>query len=571
MVFVGCSSNDGGQPQPTFQGFLSRLDADTGHVIWKRKMSPDNFGQGGGYSGVGVWGSSPAIDYSRNTVYCTTGNNYELPQSVLNCINNDAVSDKKSCMDPTNYVDSIVAINIDNGQVRWAKNFNGVDYWNIKLCPNHDSCGPYYKDYDFAQGPMLFNANGVDVVGAGDKGGVFYAVNRDNGQLIWSRRTGQGTSGGGMLHGSTIDDRHVYVGDTNNWGNPTTLKDGSVCAGYQGYWSALEKNTGAIVWQKCNPTGYKAFGPLTSAPGGLMFAGSIDPNGNLFALRSTDGAIVWNSQLGGSVGSGAALTGDYLIWGSGYSKWGIASPGNRLAAYKLGSGSGMPATPLPTSSYDTRGCWTCPAGETHWFMAGISTAPDGDGCACVPYSAPPPSTSTTSPTSYDTRGCWTCPAGETHWFMAGIASAPGGDRCACVPYSAPTPSTPSTSSPTSYNTRGCWTCPAGEIHWFMAGISTAPGGDRCACVPSGGSTPTTRAPSPTSYDTRGCWTCPAGETHWFMAGIASAPGGDSCACVPNNGSSTNPPCWTCPEGWKHWDELGMSQPGNGDKCQCIHE
>jgi hypothetical protein len=490
-----------------------------------------------GYTGVGVWGSSPAIDYGRNTVYCTTGNNYELPQSVITCINNGG---GKACMDPTNYVDSIVAINIDTGAVRWATNFNGVDYWNTKLCPKHDSCGPNYKDFDFGQGPMLFTVNGVDAVGAGQKGGLVHAVNRDNGQPIWTTRTGEGTAGGGMLHGSTVDDKHIYVGDTNNWGEPKTLKDGSVCAGFQGYWSALDKNTGAIVWQRCNPTGYKAFGPLTSVPGGLMFAGSIDPAGKAYAFRAADGAIVWQTELGGAVGSGAALTGDYLIWGAGYSKWGIGSAGRRITAFKVG-GSNTPTTTLPGTP------------------------------------------STVSPTSYDTRNCWTCPADQIHWFQAGLATAPGGDRCACVPYSgtpttsttAPGPST--TASPTSYDTRGCWTCPAGQIHWFQAGLATAPGGDRCACVPySGSPTTTTRAPgSSTTAAPSPCWTCPAGQIHWFDAGMASAPGGDRCACVqggaapsPNTPSTTSS-CWTCPSGWKHWYELGMSAPGNGDRCQCI--
>jgi polyvinyl alcohol dehydrogenase (cytochrome) len=314
-VFVGCSSNDVGSPVITFRGSLSRLDADTGAVIWKAYMTPQ------GYTGVGVWGSSPAIDYSRNTVYCTTGNNYELPASVLNCINSGG---GKECMAKNNYVDSIVALNIDTGAVRWATNFNGIDWWNLHVCTDESNCAPLNKDFDFAQGPMLFKVNGVDAVGAGQKGGLVHAVNRDNGNPIWTTKLGEGTSGGGMLHGSTVDDKYIYVGNTNNWGQPWTLVDGSVCEGFQGYWSAIDKNTGSIVWQKCNPTGYRAYGPLTSVPGGLMFAASIDPAGAAYAFRASDGAIVWQTELGGSVGSGAALTGNYLIWGSGYSKWGVS-------------------------------------------------------------------------------------------------------------------------------------------------------------------------------------------------------------------------------------------------------
>ncbi|KAL0480709.1 hypothetical protein AKO1_007003 [Acrasis kona] len=77
-------------------------------------------------------------------------------------------------------------------------------------------------------------------------------------------------------------------------------------------------------------------------------------------------------------------------------------------------------TKAPTSAPTTTrppNCWTCPAGQTHWYDAGLTTAPGGDRCACVPD---------------NNRGCWTCPPGYIHWFNAGLTSAPGGDRCACV-------------------------------------------------------------------------------------------------------------------------------------------
>ncbi|KAL0477760.1 trypsin PRSS [Acrasis kona] len=55
-----------------------------------------------------------------------------------------------------------------------------------------------------------------------------------------------------------------------------------------------------------------------------------------------------------------------------------------------------------------------------------------------PDGTSPPATPTTTSApapgaGYDTRGCWTCPAGFIHWFQrGGYTSAPGGDRCACV-------------------------------------------------------------------------------------------------------------------------------------------
>ncbi|KAL0490808.1 hypothetical protein AKO1_009603 [Acrasis kona] len=116
-----------------------------------------------------------------------------------------------------------------------------------------------------------------------------------------------------------------------------------------------------------------------------------------------------------------------------------------------------------------------------------------------PETQPPAPTTTPAPTEYDTRGCWTCPPNFTHWFRQGLSEAPGGDKCACVPVAAaPTTTLPpaptTTSAPTDYDTRGCWTCPPNYIHWFQR-LSESPDGDRCSCVPIG--TPTT-TPAPTT-------------------------------------------------------------------------
>ncbi len=56
------------------------LDAKTGAILWKTYMAPP------GYSGNAVWGSSPAIDTKRKSVYIATGNNYTVPQSVSDCV-----------------------------------------------------------------------------------------------------------------------------------------------------------------------------------------------------------------------------------------------------------------------------------------------------------------------------------------------------------------------------------------------------------------------------------------------------------------------------------------------------
>ena len=66
--------------QLSFRGSMLALDLDTGAILWKTYTTPE------GYTGNAVWGSSPAIDTKRGQLYIATGNNYSVPQSVLDCV-----------------------------------------------------------------------------------------------------------------------------------------------------------------------------------------------------------------------------------------------------------------------------------------------------------------------------------------------------------------------------------------------------------------------------------------------------------------------------------------------------
>jgi uncharacterized Zn-binding protein involved in type VI secretion len=185
-------------------------------------------------------------------------------------------------------------------------------------------------------------------------------------------------------------------------------------------------------------------------------------------------------------------------------------------------------------------------------------------CQCVRSSTTTTTTKSPTPTSYDTKGCWTCPSGYTHWFNAGVAQAPGGDQCACVKSSSTPTTTTTTKSPTTATTKSpttttkspqattikptpyCWTCPNGYTHWFTAGLSTAPGGDQCACVKSSSATTTTtkspttstKAPVTTTNPTPYCWTCPVGMKHWYELGMAQPT--DQCACYTDTTGGSSP-------------------------------
>src|SRR5262249_45286136 len=82
IAYVGIASAEEGavvvkgMPCCVSRGSVVAVDVKTGKIKWQTYMVPDNGGKLGGYSGGGVWGSTPVIDPNRNSVYVGTGNNY---------------------------------------------------------------------------------------------------------------------------------------------------------------------------------------------------------------------------------------------------------------------------------------------------------------------------------------------------------------------------------------------------------------------------------------------------------------------------------------------------------------
>lgn len=197
--YVGTSSLEEGLSIAeccTFRGSMVRLDLRTGKISWQTFMLPDNNGKLGEYSGAAIWGSSPAIDVNRKLVYIATGNLYTAPPDVVECQekqNNKTVPDSPNpCIKPENHEESMLALDMDTGEIKWFRELGGYDAW-FSACGDltTPNCPPGPNpDADFGEAPMLFSihVNGTkrDVVVAGQKTGFVWALNCDNGDIIWS-------------------------------------------------------------------------------------------------------------------------------------------------------------------------------------------------------------------------------------------------------------------------------------------------------------------------------------------------------------------------------------------------
>lgn len=343
-VFVGVASQEEalaavapGYPCCSFRGSMLALDIDTGAILWKTTMAPE------GFSGNAIWGSAPAVDAKRGQVYVATGNNYSVPQSVLDCVTaaGDDPAAQAACLPADNHFDSVLALDIATGAIRWATRALPYDAWTVDCIPfvgDGSNCPePAGPDYDFGQAPALYTARGgdgkkVELVGAGQKSGQYWALNPDSGQVVWVTQAGPGGTAGGLQWGSAVDGQRVYTANANSNRVPWTLPSGAETL--EGVWSALDASTGELLWQLSPPNGGSASGPATVA-NGVMFGCTLDALGHMYALNAATGQVLWSFASGGSCLSGAAISRGEVFWGSGYGNVGFGTPNNRLYAFTL--------------------------------------------------------------------------------------------------------------------------------------------------------------------------------------------------------------------------------------------
>lgn len=320
----------------TFRGSVVALDTATGKVIWKSYSVQDTpkpfkknssgtqmFGPAGG----AIW-VAPTIDAKRGVVYVGTGNSYTDVETA--------------------HTDAVMAFDLATGKVRWTNQLMPKDNFlvgcrqpGVGNCP--EQAGP---DYDFGSSVILrILPNGKQVILAGQKSGVMYALDPDNkGKKIWEAKVGAGGALGGIEWGFAADGENVYVPMADVGG--ANRKPGI---------TALKISTGEKLWHVPAPAAKCAWGTArclnsqsaaaTAIPG-AVFSGTAD--GTLRAYAAKDGAILWgydtaqtiqtvNAGLtkGGTLdGGGAVVVNGMLYTNSGYGRL-IGQPGNLLLAFSV--------------------------------------------------------------------------------------------------------------------------------------------------------------------------------------------------------------------------------------------
>lgn len=322
----------------TFRGGVVALDANTGERQWTfhtvPEPQPTRINAAGtqmyGPSGAPVW-SVPTVDEDRGLLYFGTGENYTAPANEFS--------------------DAIIALRLETGELAWANQTIAGDTWNGACGSTRANCpeerGP---DFDFGAPPILTTLpNGKDIILAGQKSGMIYAMDPDNnGETLWSARAGMGGYNGGVHWGMSSNGEVLFVGIADTPGHHMTV--GPPRHGVHAFdaatgeplWSTIEEKLCDDLNARCFPS---ASAPLT-ATDDLIFAGGLDATMRIYS--ATTGERLWSFDalidyvtvngvpaFGGSLdSSGPVLIDNKLVVNSGYDKFRLL-PGNALLVFEV--------------------------------------------------------------------------------------------------------------------------------------------------------------------------------------------------------------------------------------------
>jgi polyvinyl alcohol dehydrogenase (cytochrome) len=342
-------------------GMLQAVDPYTGQIKWTYNTSADatyNANTGTrGPNGMSVWGT-PLIDAANGSIIIGTGQNLSLPATTNS--------------------DSIVALNINTGAVKWVYQSTAGDAWNAACeaptgLDSHCS-RPQGGDFDFGAPPILASLpNGSKAIIAGAKNGAVYSLNPKTGTLNWSKRLGVGGSLGGIHWGMAIDSQNVYAAVTDILVNKIqrlsimdllNLKNAigqnmAPSPGARPGLYALDLSTGNLVWEKHLTHNYQGttyaslFSAALSVTNDVLLAGNL--NGEVKAFRTSNGDELWSydtvlniRDINGADGNGGTIdsvgpvpAGRDLFVNSGYSSFGVTN------AYQAGGGNALFVFRLP--------------------------------------------------------------------------------------------------------------------------------------------------------------------------------------------------------------------------------
>jgi PQQ-dependent dehydrogenase (methanol/ethanol family) len=307
MVIVGSAGGEW-----ALRGFVAAYDAQTGRERWRWMGTDPKTYEGNSWQGGGamVW-TTPAIDPKLGLVIFSTGN----PNPDL---------DGTKRVGDNLYSDSIVALDVHSGQLKWFYQEVKHDVW----------------DYDAASNVVLFDVhqNGETIPAAAEAGKVGWV-------FILDRRTG-----------ALIRKSDPYVMMSKNMFSTPTAAGVDMLPGANGgaEWSppAYSPQTHYLYILAMDQLMHFTTKPAASEPG-LIRLGSAFTNvkpggiqdGPFVAVDVETGKLAWQYQAPQPLIGGALATAGNLVFmgeGNGWFEAFNAKSGDLLWRYNLGAGVNAP-------------------------------------------------------------------------------------------------------------------------------------------------------------------------------------------------------------------------------------
>src|SRR2546429_5541962 len=267
-------------PKVHGRGNVVALNAKPGKLRWRTYTVPP------AHDGGAVW-SSPTIDKRLGRVYVGTGNAYHAPAART--------------------TDSSLALAARPGRIRGHFQATAGDVWNAT---EGIANGP---DHDFGASPQLFSGpGGQPLVGAGQKSGTYWAVDRRTLKPVWNTTIGTGSEVGGILGSTATDGRRIY--------GPDTLGGEEWALGTDGSRKWTSADGGPIKWSS------------TAVANGVVY--SSDTIGFLNAHDAATGVPLAHIPLGAPTWGGVAVAGGTI-----FAAIGTEGDSGYIAAYRVRKGN----------------------------------------------------------------------------------------------------------------------------------------------------------------------------------------------------------------------------------------
>jgi alcohol dehydrogenase (cytochrome c) len=366
MVIVGSSGGEFG-----VRGHLDAFDVETGDHVWRCYTVPKPGepgsetwpadGEAWARGGANCWVTG-TFDPETNLLYVGTGN--PAPDFDGEVREGDNL-----------YTDSIIAVDVDSGQIRWHYQCTPHDVW----------------DYDSIAECILFEQEGRKLLGHFDKNGYFFVVDRTNGERVsitpfvdridWGAITRDGQVTRRRYPEKEGEPVHFYPGPAGakEWTHASySPKTGLFYVPVQDvgatatrrrrefkesipYWGAgvqvdAEDMTGSISafdgsgeekWRWRNEL--PMCSSLLATGGDLVFGG--EPTGEFNAWDANSGELLWQFQCGSGHHSSPST---YMVDGRQYVAvpvgWGGWAEGFLPGMLGAGHGSALIVFALPESS-----------------------------------------------------------------------------------------------------------------------------------------------------------------------------------------------------------------------------